>query len=59
VARTHVDERTSVTLGHPQVLQTQPEDLAAAQATEHHRGDHRPISVGAQRGGQLVELVRG
>ena len=46
-------------LGDPQVLQPQPEDLAAAQPAEHHRRDHRPVPVGAQRGGQRVDLRRG
>ena len=36
-------------LGDPQVLQPQPEDLAAAQPAEHHRRDHRPVPVRAQR----------
>lgn len=46
------------TLGHPQVLHPQPEDLAATQPTEHHRRDHRPVPVGAQRAGQRVDLDR-
>ncbi len=41
------------------VTQSQPEDLAAAQPAQHHRGDHRPVPVGAQRSGQGVDLGRG
>jgi hypothetical protein len=44
--------------GDPQVLQPQPEDLAAAQPAEHHRGHHRPIPMGAQRGEQRINLAR-
>ena len=39
-------------------LQPQPEDLAAAQPAQHHRRDHRPVPVRAQRGGQRVDLGR-
>ncbi len=47
------------TLGHPQVLQPQPEHLAAAQPAQQHRGDHGPVPVGAQRPGEGVDLGRG
>ena len=41
------------------VLQAQPEDLAASQATEQHRSDHGPVPVRAQRRGEGVDLDRG
>ena len=40
------------------VLQSQPEDLAAAQPAQHHRRHHRPVAVGAQRHGQRFHLAR-
>jgi hypothetical protein len=43
----------------PQVEHPQTEDLAAAQTTEHHRGDHCPVPVSAQRTGERVNLGRG
>ena len=45
-------------LGHPQVLQPQPEDLTAPQPAQHHRRDHRPVPVRAQRRGQRIDLRR-
>ena len=36
----------------PQVTHPQPEDLAAAQSAQHHRRDHGPVPVRAQRRGQ-------
>ena len=45
-------------LGHPQVLQPQPEDLAAAQPAQHHRRDHRPVPLRAQRPHQRIHLGR-
>jgi hypothetical protein len=46
-------------LGHPEVTQPQTDDFAAAQAAQHHRGDHRPVPVRAQDTGQRVDLGRG
>ena len=45
-------------LGEAQVTQPQPEDLTAAQPAQHHRRDHGPVPVRAQRGGQHVNLGR-
>jgi len=50
------DEHPS--LSDPHVLQPQAEDLAAAQPAQHHRRDHRPVPVRAQRRGQRVDLAR-
>ena len=36
-------------LRHLHVAEAQTEDLAAAQPAEHHRVDHRPVPIGAQR----------
>ena len=44
-------------LAEPQVTQPQPEALAAAQPSQHHRRDHRPVAVRAQGGGQRVHLA--
>jgi excisionase family DNA binding protein len=41
-----------------QVRKPQPENLAAAQPAQHHRRDHRPVPVRAQRRGQRVHLAR-
>lgn len=41
-----------------QIAKPQPEDLAAAQPTQHHRLDHRPIPMRAQRGQQGIDLTR-
>ena len=50
------DEHPS--LSDPHVLQPQAEDLAAAQPAQHHRRDHRPVAVRAQRHSQSVDLAR-
>jgi len=44
---------------NPEVFDPQPEDLAATQPAEHHRGHHRPVAVSAQRSGELVDFRRG
>jgi hypothetical protein len=44
--------------GNLQIGQPQPEDLAAAQPTQHHRLGHGPVPVRAQRGHQGVDLCR-
>ena len=63
----HRDQPLPATLAlgneHPplrgvQVTQPQPENLTAAQPTEHHRRDHRPVPVRAQRRGQPIHLSR-
>ena len=41
-----------------QITQPQPENLTAAQPAQHHRRDHRPVPVRAQRRGQRVHLGR-
>ena len=43
----------------PQILQPQPQDLAAAQPAQHHRRDHRPVPMRPQRRRQRVDLGRG
>jgi len=45
-------------LAEPQVFQPQPQYFAAAQPAQHHRRDHRPVPVRAQRGGQCIDLSR-
>ncbi len=45
-------------LAGPNVLESQAEDLAAAQPAEQHRFDHRPVPARAQRRHEQVDLVR-
>jgi hypothetical protein len=45
-------------LSDVQVLQAQPQDLAAAQPAEDHRRDHGPVPVRAQCRGQRIHLGR-
>jgi len=41
-----------------QIFQTQSEDLAAAQPTQHRREHHRPVPLPAQRSEQRIHLAR-
>ena len=45
-------------LAGAQVLEAQPEHLAAAQPAEHHGLDHGPVPPAAQRRDQGVDLGR-
>ncbi len=50
------DEQRPIRDAH--IAQAQAEDLAAAQPTQHHRQDHRPVPMGAQRRQQRGHLCR-
>ncbi len=47
------------TVRHPDVLEPQPEDLAAPQPAQQHRQDHRPVPVRPQRVEERPDLLRG
>ncbi len=45
------------TLPGTEVTKAQPEDLAASQAAQEHRLDHRKVALGPQRGEEGISLI--